>query len=130
MSARGRRPQIRLRSRMQSRSRTSHSGSVSTSKRRDVLELVQVNAANRALVNYHHRHDLRSVWGEGSASSSDGQRFRIDASSLVASFYPRYFGFYECAITLYTHVLDHMVRGKWFSRSQFQRMLDALTKEE
>lgn len=70
------------------------------------LRTETLNAANRVLVNYHHRLDLSSVWGDGFASSSDGQRFRIDASSLLASFYPRYFGFYERAITLYTHVSD------------------------
>jgi TnpA family transposase len=37
---------------------------------------------------------------------SDGQRFGIQASSLLASFYPRYFGYYERAITLYTHTSD------------------------
>src|SRR5262249_18265180 len=37
---------------------------------------------------------------------SDGQRFGIQASSLLASFYPRYFGYYERAVTLYTHTSD------------------------
>jgi TnpA family transposase len=39
-------------------------------------------------------------------SSSDGQRFGIEASSLLASFYPRYFGYYDRAITVYTHLSD------------------------
>jgi TnpA family transposase len=46
------------------------------------------------------------LWGTGIASSSDGQRFGIQASSLLASFYPRYFGYYERAVTLYTHTSD------------------------
>ena len=63
-------------------------------------------AANQALVDYHHQLPLSSVWGEGIASSSDGQRFGIEASSLLASFYPRYFGYYERAISVYSHISD------------------------
>ena len=40
------------------------------------------------------------------ASSSDGQRFGIQRSSLLASFYPRFFGYYERAIAIYTHTSD------------------------
>jgi TnpA family transposase len=65
-----------------------------------------LRAANRVLVDYHHRLELSSVWGSGIASSSDGQRFRVEASSLLGSFYPRYFGFHDRAVTLYTHVSD------------------------
>jgi hypothetical protein len=65
-----------------------------------------LKAANRVLVDHHHRLPLSSVWGDGTASSSDGQRFGVQASSLLASFYPRYFGFYDRAITVYTHVSD------------------------
>lgn len=65
-----------------------------------------LKAANRVLVNHHHGLALSSVWGDGTASSSDGQRFGVEGSSLLAGFYPRYFGFYERAITVYTHVSD------------------------
>jgi TnpA family transposase len=34
------------------------------------------------------------------------QRFAIQASSLLSSFYPRYFGYYERAVTIYTHTSD------------------------
>jgi hypothetical protein len=37
--------------------------------------------------------------GQGTASSSDGQRFGIQADSLLAAFYPRYFGYYDRAVT-------------------------------
>ena len=71
-----------------------------------------LKAANAALVNYHHRLGLSSVWGDGTVSSSDGQRFGIQASSLLASFYPRYFGYYDRAVSVYTHVSDqHSVFG-------------------
>jgi TnpA family transposase len=46
------------------------------------------------------------VWGDGTASSSDGQRFGIQASSLLGGFYPRYFGYYDRAVTVYTHTSD------------------------
>lgn len=65
-----------------------------------------LKAANRVLVDHHHRLDLATVWGDGGASSSDGQRFGVQESSLLAGFYPRYFGFYDRAITVYTHVSD------------------------
>jgi len=65
-----------------------------------------LKAANALLVNYHHRLPLSAVWGDGSVSSSDGQRVGLQASSLLGSLYPRYFGYYEPALTVYTHVAD------------------------
>ena len=65
-----------------------------------------LKAVNAVVVNFHHRLGFSELWGAGSASSSDGQRFGIQASSLLASFYPRYFGYYERAVTLYTHTSD------------------------
>jgi len=64
-----------------------------------------LKAANGVVVNFHHRLGFSGLWGAGTMSSSDGQRFGIQASSLLASFYPRYFG-YERAVTLYTHTSD------------------------
>ena len=65
-----------------------------------------VKAANTALVDFHHRMPLSRVWGEGTRSSSDGQRFAVERDSLLAAFYPRYFGYYERALSIYTHVAD------------------------
>jgi TnpA family transposase len=62
-----------------------------------------LHAANTILVNYHHQLPLSAVWGDGSVSSSDGQRFGLQASSLLGSLYPRYFGYYDQALTVYTH---------------------------
>jgi hypothetical protein len=45
-----------------------------------------LKAANAKLVGYHHRLALSSIYGAGIASFSDGQRFGIQASSLLASF--------------------------------------------
>jgi TnpA family transposase len=65
-----------------------------------------LHAANTLLVNYHHQLPLSRVWGDGTVSSSDGQRFGLQASSLLGSLYPRYFGYYDQALTVYTHISD------------------------
>jgi TnpA family transposase len=65
-----------------------------------------LKAANRRLVDHHHSLSIASAWGDGSVSSSDGLRFGIQAPSLLASFYPRYFGYHDRAVTVYTHVSD------------------------
>ena len=65
-----------------------------------------LKAANASIVNAHHKLSLSAIHGDGLLSSSDAQRFKIRADSLLASHYPRYFGYYEKAISLYTHVSD------------------------
>ena len=71
-----------------------------------------LRAANAVLVDYHSRLDLSAVWGDGSRSSSDGQRFGVQAGSLLGALYPRYFGYYDRAVTVYTHTSDqHSVFG-------------------
>jgi TnpA family transposase len=42
----------------------------------------------------------------GTLSSSNAQRFGIRASSLLATYYPRYYGYYEKVIGISTHVSD------------------------
>lgn len=65
-----------------------------------------IKAANAVIVDYHHRMRLSKSWGDGTSSSSDGQRFGVQKSSLLATFYPRYFGHYDRAVTVYTHTSD------------------------
>lgn len=65
-----------------------------------------LTAANAELVNQHHQLPLSTIHGTGALSSSDAQRFGIRSSSLLASYYPRYYGYYEKAIGIYTHVSD------------------------
>jgi TnpA family transposase len=65
-----------------------------------------IKAASAEIVNQHHQLPLSSVHGKGTISSSDAQRFKIRADSLLASYYPRYYGYYEKAIGIYTHVSD------------------------
>lgn len=65
-----------------------------------------LTVASTEIVNQHHLLPLSSVHGSGTLSSSDAQRFKVRASSLLASAYPRYYGYYEKAIGLYTHTSD------------------------
>ena len=65
-----------------------------------------LKAANAILVNHHHGLKLSFIWGDGSRSSSDGQRFAVERASLLGSVYPRYFGYYDRALQLYTHTSD------------------------
>ncbi len=65
-----------------------------------------LTAANAEIVNHHHQLPISNIYGAGEISSSDAQRFRIRADSLIASYYPRYYGYYDKAIGIYTHVSD------------------------
>ncbi len=65
-----------------------------------------LKAANAVLVDHHHGLKLSRIWGDGSRSSSDGQRFAVERDSLLGSVYPRYFGYYDRALALYTHTSD------------------------
>lgn len=72
----------------------------------DFIREETVTAASTEIVNRHYELPLSAAYGSGTLSSSDAQRFGIRASSLLASYYPRYYGYYEKAISLYTHVSD------------------------
>ena len=65
-----------------------------------------VKVANRVLIDFHHRLPISAVWGSGVRSSSDGQRFGLQEDSKIGAYYPRYFGYYGNALTLYTHMTD------------------------
>jgi TnpA family transposase len=65
-----------------------------------------IKAANAEIVNHHHLLPFSEIQGHGMLSSSDAQRFKIRADSLLAAYYPRYYGYYEKAIGIYTHVSD------------------------
>lgn len=67
-----------------------------------------IKAANAELVNQHTQLDLSQNYGDGKMSSSDGQRFIITASSLLSSYYPRYAGYYDKMIGLYTHTSNQL----------------------
>ncbi len=55
------------------------------------------------IINYHHRVPFASYWGDGTTSSSDGQRFKVGGrSDATASVNLRYGT--EPGITFYTHL--------------------------
>ena len=56
-----------------------------------------IKAASAELVNQLHKLPFSNIHGEGTISSSDGQRFKIRADSLIASYYPRYYGIRQLA---------------------------------
>ena len=62
-----------------------------------------LKAGNTHLVNAHFKNPFSQIYGDGRRSSSDAQRYGIRASSLLASYYPRFFGYYDQAISIYTH---------------------------
>ena len=66
--------------------------------REPLTEIYGVPAYIPILVNHHHGLKLSGIWGDGSRSSSDGQRFAVERRSLLGSVYPRYFGYYDRAL--------------------------------
>ena len=58
------------------------------------------------VVNHHHRLPISRLWGDGTFSSSDGQRFPVQVQAANAVALPRYFGLGR-GITAYTWVSDH-----------------------
>ena len=61
--------------------------------------------ANTTLVNYHHDLDVSQLWGAGTLSSSDGQRFPVSGKNRRARSILRYFG-YRRGVTFYTWTSD------------------------
>ncbi|MBI1893259.1 MAG: Tn3 family transposase [Candidatus Rokubacteria bacterium] len=58
------------------------------------------------LVDFLDSLPISKVWGKGTISSSDGQRFVVHGGTLLGTVYPRYFGYYDRAVSVYTHVSD------------------------
>ena len=67
-----------------------------------------VKAANAQIIEALHRLNFAALWGDGRLSSSDGQRFRAPPGTLIGAYHPRYFGHYDKAVTVYTHVSDRL----------------------
>ncbi|GAA3152631.1 hypothetical protein GCM10010466_49530 [Planomonospora alba] len=63
-----------------------------------------LRAANLALIGYHQKLPLTAVFGSGTLSSSDGQRFPTRGKSVTAKALSRYFA--HEGLSTYTHVTD------------------------
>jgi TnpA family transposase len=61
--------------------------------------------AINTLVNYQYGQPLSHLWGGGTMSSSDGQRFPVPVKARNATALPRYFG-YGRGLTFYTWTSD------------------------
>jgi TnpA family transposase len=75
---------------------------------RTCLRPETIRAANAILVNEVRSLPLSAYYGDGRLSSSDGQRFGVQRSSLLTALYPRYFGYYDRAVTVYTHMSNQL----------------------
>ena len=73
-----------------------------------LLRDTTLKAANVQIIEHLHRLDFAALWGDGHLSSSDGQRFRAPPGALLGAYHPRYFGHYDKAVTVYTHVSDRI----------------------
>lgn len=60
--------------------------------------------ANIKIVNHHHQVDLAALFGGGTMSSSDGQRFPVRGKTLTARAMNTYFA--DRGLSAYTHVSD------------------------
>lgn len=63
-----------------------------------------LRAANTALIGYHQSLPLTAIFGAGTLSSSDGQRFPTRGKSITARALSRYFA--HEGLSTYTHVTD------------------------
>lgn len=61
--------------------------------------------ANNVLVNFQYNQPLSRVWGGGTLSSSDGQRFPVPVKARNATALPKYFG-YGRGLTFYSWTSD------------------------
>lgn len=63
-----------------------------------------LRAANLAIIDYHQKLPLTPIFGTGTLSSSDGQRFPTRGKSVTARALSRYFA--NEGLSTYTHVTD------------------------
>ena len=70
-----------------------------------------IKETNRLLVNHYLSYPVSDEMTDGRYSTSDAQRFPIERKFFLSSFYPRYYGYYEKAISVYTHVSKGGVFG-------------------
>jgi len=64
-----------------------------------------VKKSNNIVVNFLHKQWLSEYWGDGTLSSSDGQRFPTSGKIRNATSIVKYFGFGK-GVTFYTHTSD------------------------
>ena len=65
-----------------------------------------LEATSACLIDKHQEYPLTKLYGDGSYSSSDADRFGIQKSSLLASYYPPMWGRRKRVLGIYTHISD------------------------
>ena len=60
-----------------------------------------------AVVNFYHKLPITRYWGDGTASSSDGQIFGVPVKTIHAQYHPESPCRSGRAVNVYTHVSDH-----------------------
>ena len=60
-----------------------------------------------AVVNFYHKLPITRYWGDGTASSSDGQIFGVPVKTVYAQYHPESPSRSGRALSIYTHVSDH-----------------------
>jgi len=74
-----------------------------TSASHTYLRPETIKEANRLLVNHFLTYPISDEMTDGLYSTSDAQRYPIERKFFLSSCYPRYYGYYEKAISIYTH---------------------------
>jgi len=65
-----------------------------------------LKVANAQIIEHQHRLPFAAIWGDGRLSSSDGQRFAAPPGTLIGAYQPRHFGYYDRAVSVYSHLSD------------------------
>lgn len=60
-----------------------------------------------AVINFYHQLPITRFWGDGTASSSDGQLFGVPVKTVHSQYHPESPSRSGRALSLYTHVSDH-----------------------
>lgn len=76
------------------------------------LRAETIQEANRLLINKFLSYPISEELQDGSYSTSDAQRYAVEASCLLSGYYPRYYGYYEKVLSIYTHQCKGAVFGQ------------------
>jgi TnpA family transposase len=81
-----------------------------------------LKAANTKIVNFQYHLALSQIWGSGTLSSSDGQRFPVSVKNRMAVSLPRYFG-YGQGVSFYSWTSDQF--SQYGSKPTISTMRDS-----
>lgn len=76
------------------------------------LRAETIQEANKLLINKFLSYPISKELQDGSYSTSDAQRYAVEVSCLLSGYYPRYYGYYEKVLSIYTHQCKGAVFGQ------------------